>query len=97
MSLPNFYLEIVLESLAVMHLTYNCWLLGTGLSLYNEITKPTALICPCKVNNIPWLQTVSNVVTSDLQWYRILLTTENHFVLKTIGYESKVEHLDICE
>ena len=25
MSLPNFHLETVLESLAVIHLTFNCW------------------------------------------------------------------------
>ena len=28
MSLPNFHLEMALQFLAVMHLTYNCWLFG---------------------------------------------------------------------
>ena len=36
------------QILAVMHLTYNDWLLGTALSLYNEITKPTTSICTYK-------------------------------------------------
>ena len=51
-SQPNFHLEMVLKTIAVIHLTCNCWLLGTELSLYNEITKPTGLMCTCKVNNI---------------------------------------------
>ena len=77
MSQPSFHLEMTLESLDVMHLTYNGWLSGTAIVCTMKSPNQQLQYAPAKVNNI-------NIRLSLTLYLQLLASAAPQFVQQPI-------------